>query len=138
LLSTPLLSLRENNFARKKVLLVLATFSNFRIRKILENRERGRDWLIAAIVHGSIGYYTPVGAENILNSYIGGEKENYSERCSTCFQCVMEKEIMHDISAFETLDESRQTKMVQTIRAVRKMDVVSQTTFGLFYPTSGL
>jgi hypothetical protein len=115
----------------------LATSSNLRIRKILEDSERGRDWLIAAIVHGSIGYYTPLGAENTLNSYIRGERENYSERCSTCFQCDLEKEIMHDISAFEALDESKQMKLIQTIRAVRKMDSVSQTTFGLFYPTSG-
>ena len=115
----------------------MATSSNLRIRKILEDSERGRDWLVAAIVHGSIGYYTPLGAENILNNYIRGDRENYSERCVTCFQCDLEKEIFHDVSAFQTLDQSRQTKLIQRIREVRKMDCVSQTTFGLFYPTSG-
>ena len=114
----------------------MAIPSNGRIRKTLEDKEKGREWLIAAIVHGSIGYYTPLGAENILNSYIRGDRENYSERCVTCFQCDLEKEILHDISAFESLDGSSQTKLVETIREVRKMDGVSQTTFGLFYPTT--
>jgi hypothetical protein len=114
----------------------LATRYDGRIRKILEDNQRGRDWLVAAIVHGSIGYYTPLGSENILNSYIRGERENYSERCVTCFQCDLEKEILHDIAAFESLDQSTKTKLVETIREVRKMDGVSQTTFGLFYPTT--
>jgi hypothetical protein len=108
-----------------------------KVRAILQDNARGLDWLVAAIIHGSMGYYTPLGAENLVNDCLRGERENYSERCSTCFHTDLEKEIMHDISAFEELSADKQRKLTQTIKEVRKMDSVSQTTFGLFYPTSG-
>ena len=107
-----------------------------KIRKILEDSDKGHDWLVAAVVHGSIGYYTPLGAENILSNYVRGERENHTERCATCFHYDLEQEILHDISSFETLDLPRQEKLVQIVKEVRKMDGVSQTTFGLFYPTN--
>lgn len=106
-----------------------------KISEILENKEKGCDWLVAALVHGSIGYYTPLGADNLIKDYICGKKKNYSERCATCFQCNLEKEITHDVSTFEKLNSSSQKKLMLVISEVRKMDGVSQTTFGLYYPT---
>jgi hypothetical protein len=111
---------------------------NGTVRAILQDNAKGMDWLIAAIVHGSIGYYTPLGAENLVNDYLRDGRENYSERCSTCFHSNLEKEIMHDISDFDSLSADKQRKLIETIKEVRKMDSASQTTFGLFYPTRGL
>ena len=108
------------------------------IISILEDRTLGRDWLVAAIVHGSIGYYTPLGAEKLVEDYIRGARKNYSERCATCFHCDLEKEILHDISSFQALSSEKQSEISKTLREVRKMDSVSQTTFGLLYPTTGL
>ena len=117
---------------------ILVKSLNSRIRAILQDEVRGRNWLVAAVVHDSIGYYTPLGAENLVNDYIQGETENYSERCTTSFHCDLEAELLHDISAFEAIPEEKQVQLVGEIREVKKMDEVSQTTFGLFYPTRRL
>jgi hypothetical protein len=90
------------------------------VRAILQDSARGMDWLVAAVVHDSIGYYSPLGAENLVNDYLRGERENCSERCSTCFHSDLEKEMMHDISAFEALSADKQRKVIATIKEVRK------------------
>ena len=108
---------------------------NSKIRSVLEDKERGKDWLVAALVQGSIGYYSPLGAENCINEYLSGERENYSERCTSCFGSDLEKEILHDLSSFESLLPDKQNRILEAIKQLRKLDPVSQTTFGLFYPS---
>ena len=106
-----------------------------RIRSALEDKERGNDWLVAAIVHGSIGYYSPLGAQNCIDEYVRGQRENYSERCSSCFGSDLEKEILHDLDSFESLSRDKQNRILDIIKQVGKQDPVSQTIFGLFYPS---
>jgi hypothetical protein len=108
---------------------------NAKIRLVLEDEKRGKDWLVAAVVHGSIGYYSPLGAENCINDYVQGQRENYSERCASCFGSDLEKEILHDLSSFESLPPEKQNRVLGIIKQVRKLDSVSQMTFGLLYPS---
>jgi len=108
---------------------------NARIRTVLEDKGRGNDWLVAAIVHGSIGYYTPLGAQNCIDEYLRGQRENYSERCTTSFGSDLEKEILHDLNSFESLPSDKQNRVLDIIKQVGKLDSVSQTTFGLLYPS---
>jgi len=108
---------------------------NAKIRLVLEDEKRGKEWLVAAVVHGSIGYYSPLGAQNCIDEYVRGQRENYSERCSTCFGSDLEKEILHDLNSFEPLSHDKQNRILDIIKQVGMQDPVSQTTFGLLYPS---
>jgi len=108
---------------------------NAKIRLFLEDKKRGKDWLVAAVVHGSIGYYSPLGAQNCIEEYLRGQRENYSERCMACFGSDLEKEILHDLGSFESLPPDKQNRVLGVIRQVKKLDPVGQTTFGLLYPS---
>ena len=108
---------------------------NAKIRSVLEDEKKGKDWLVAAVVHGSIGYYSPLGAENCINEYVSGQKENFSERCTSCFGSDLEKEILHDLSSFESLPPDTQNRILDVIKQVKKLDPAGQTTFGLLYPS---
>ena len=70
------------------------------INKVLE--EKGEDWLCAALVDGSIGYYSPTSARIIVREFKRGETENYSERCIALYKCNLLKELVHDIRSFES------------------------------------
>ena len=89
------------------------------VNKIIE--EKGEDWLCAALVDGSIGYYTPDSARIIVREFKRGETENYSERCIALYKCNLLKELVHDIRSFERR-ESYDVKGVQ--RLIRKMQEV--------------
>ena len=42
---------------------------------------------------------------------------------------------MHDIKAFEALPSDKQSKIIEKVREAKKLDSVSQVTFGLYYPS---
>ena len=89
------------------------------VNKILE--EKGENWLCAALVDGSIGYYTPTSAKIIVQEFERGETENYSERCIALYRCNLLKELVHDIRSFEN-HENYDSEGVQ--RLIRKMQEV--------------
>lgn len=89
------------------------------VNRILE--EKGEDWLCAALVDGSIGYYTPTSARIIVQEFKRGETENYSERCIALYRCNLLKELVHDIRSFENR-ESYDIEGAQ--RLIRKMQEV--------------
>ena len=93
---------------------------NAKIRSVLEDKKRGKDWLVAAVVHGSIGYYSPLGAQNCIEEYLRGQRENYSERCTSCFGSDLEKEILHDLSSFESLPPDKQNRVLGRHQASKK------------------
>lgn len=45
------------------------------LREILE--KKGMDWLIAAMVEGSIGYHSPQHAKRIIEDAIDGQTKDY-------------------------------------------------------------
>ncbi len=49
------------------------------LRNIL--KEKGMDWLVAAMVDGSIGYHTPQGAKQLIEGAMQGETKSWCERC---------------------------------------------------------
>jgi hypothetical protein len=108
---------------------------NTKIRSVLEDEKQGKAWLVAAVVHGSTGYYSPLGAENCINEYVSGQKENYSERCMACFGSDLEKEILHDLSNFESLSPDKQNQVLNIVKQVKKLGPMGQMTFGLLYPS---
>jgi len=48
--------------------------------------EKGRPWVVAAMVDGSIGYHTPKHAEILIDRFLSGKEKDYCERCDACFK----------------------------------------------------
>lgn len=106
------------------------------IEKVL--KERGMNWLIAAMVEGSIGYHTPMHAKNDIQRYIDGQREEYCERCLSCFRGDLEEMILFDIRVFQSIEEinpEKAKRIIQFVEKSMKLDYISQETIGLLYPT---
>ncbi len=63
--------------------------------------DKGENWVIAALVHVSIGYFDPHSAKRTLKYYLEGERHNMCERCYCLYGADLEKMIISDISDFE-------------------------------------
>lgn len=90
-----------------------------RINKTIE--EKGEDWLCAALVDCSIGYYTPTSARIIVQEFQRGETENYSERCIALYKCNLLKELVHDIRSFESrenYDREGAQRLIESMQEV--------------------
>ena len=62
---------------------------NVKLSTILE--EKGMDWLVAALIEGSIGYHSPKHAKILVERAVAGEVKDYCERCVACFNCDLMK-----------------------------------------------
>jgi hypothetical protein len=106
-----------------------------KIRQYYDNK--GMLWLVAAAVEGSIGYYYPKAAENLIKSTLEG-KIWVSERCAACYKGDQTVEILSDIRHFEWLEKEHPEKAKAIIELVKKMydmDWLEATTIGCLYPT---
>ncbi len=65
-----------------------------KLKEILQ--EKGEDWLIAALVDGSIGYHTPQGAKRLIESALQGETKDYCERCLAVYKGDLLRMIEYD------------------------------------------
>ncbi len=109
------------------------------LRKIL--KEKGMDWLIAAMVEGSIGYHSPQHAKRIIEEALDGQIKDYCERCMACYGCDVFKMIESDIRDLEYLEKNvpvRYQRVLETVKAIASLDAESQQTAGLMYPTMGI
>lgn len=109
-----------------------------KVQAIVE--KHGKEWLIAAMIHGSIGYHSVGSAETLINGVLKGRHWG-CERTDACFKGDPIAEIEHDASYFEYLEEnSSETpkRVLVLVEQLRKLSDVQQTTFGLMYPTLGL
>ncbi len=96
------------------------------------------EWVVAAMVEGSIGYHSPEGAQRLIQAYLEGRRVDYCERCVACFGCNLEKMVQSDISAFTRLEEILPAKAQRIIAFCKKVDElhwIQQTTIGLLYPS---
>src|SRR3990172_11026925 len=99
------------------------TMDNVELNKILE--EKGMDWLIAAMIEGSIGYHSPKHAKILIERAIAGEVTDYCERCVACFNCDLMKMIERDVDIFERLearDPQRSERIVCFSKQIAKLD----------------
>jgi hypothetical protein len=104
-------------------------------------RDKGENWLIAAMVDGSIGYHSPGDARRLIAQYKDGARQCGLERCIACFGWDLEKMILWDIHRFTFLDKNapelvkRRTAYIDAW-AARPEDPFDMT--GLMYPTQAL
>jgi len=106
------------------------------LKSVIE--EKGINWVIAAMVDGSIGYHTPNHAKKLIESFLNGKKEDFCERCYCCFNKDLEAMIQYDVKGFEQLARHNQQKVERIIGYTEKMmdaDTIDAITGGLLYPT---
>lgn len=123
------------NAEKSKMYEVEAKENSAKIVKLIGNHDE--DWLIAAMVEGSIGYYSPNIAQNVLK----GMKESgssYSERNMACFRGDAVQELDYDIKQFERLEKTQPEKARELISFVKRAKKVSDFgtngTFSFLYP----
>jgi hypothetical protein len=104
-------------------------------------REKGEDWAVAAMVHGSIGYHTPSSARVRIRNLLKGERIYGCERTYACFNGDGLEEIAYDFRQFQYVEErdpEKVKRLIEVVRQVAKLDHMGQETFSLMYPTMGL
>ena len=112
---------------------------NVELSNILE--EKGMDWLVAALIEGSIGYHSPKHAKILIERAVAGEVKDYCERCVACFNCDLMKMIEHDLEIFERLearDPQRSERIVSVAKQIANLDEEGQSLVSLAYPTMGV
>jgi len=105
------------------------------IRKYV--RDKGLEWVIGAVVDGSIGYHSYGSAKRLVegvlaNRYVG------CERTSCIFNGDASKEILRDIRLFEDLERRKPEKVKRILELVKKMkslNMIQSWTLSMAYPT---
>ncbi len=109
------------------------------LKKILEGK--GMDWLIAAMVEGSIGYHSPLGARRLIERALAGETKDYCERCLACFKGDLLLMIESDIEGMRYIEGKNPKKfkrVMDTVKQIATLTPEQQMTAGLMYPTMGI
>ncbi len=99
--------------------------------------ERGLEWVIGAMVDGSIGYHSYWSAKHLIESVLANEYA-CSERTIAIFNGDPSKEILRDIRLFEDLERRNPEKVNRILKLVERMksfDVIQEWTLSAAYPT---
>ncbi len=108
------------------------------LKKIIE--EKGMDWLIDALVDGSIGYHSPKHAMDLIERALKGEKSDWCERCMCCFKSDLMAMIESDIERMRFTEKycpERVPKLTETIKQILAMNLtpIQEMGFSCAYPT---
>ena len=109
-----------------------------KIKRLIETK--GEEWLISAMVEGSVGYHSYNSAKRMIDRVLQG-KFTLCERTSACFSGDASMEILHDAECFEWLEQYNKDKVERIVEFVKKtknLDPIQQVTIGLMYPTVGI
>lgn len=103
--------------------------------------EKGEEWMIAALVYGSIGYYSPHSAKIHLDR-VRKHQPDFNERVDACFAGDSAKEMEHDTRNFTSWEEMHPHKALALIDFVKKTKHVTDFAFNAGFsaaaPTSHL
>ena len=100
-------------------------------------KEHGEDWVAAAMVDGSIGYYSPRAAVSQIKS-IASTGRGAAERTIACFRGDVLSELQHDIERFVRIELDNPEHVAGLKSALTDMigmDFGKSETLGLLYPT---
>jgi len=107
------------------------------LKKILD--EKGMDWLVAAMVEGSIGYHSPPGARRLIEGALAGETKDYCERCLACFKGDLLQMIESEgMRCVEEKNQKKFKRVMDAFRQIASLNAQGQTAAGLMYPTMGI
>lgn len=104
-------------------------------------KEKGDDWMIAALVHGSIGYYSPHSTKIHLDRLRNRDFDS-NDRIEACFQGDSSRELEHDTRSFASWEAMHPNKASALIEFVKKTKQVTDFAFNAGFsaaaPTSRL
>ncbi|MDW7727994.1 MAG: hypothetical protein SCH70_12970 [Candidatus Methanoperedens sp.] len=103
--------------------------------------EKGEMWMVAAMIHGSIGYHTPEHAKRIIARFRAGNTRDTCERCDACFRTDLLEMMDCDIQTFKRyweLAPEKAKNLISFTEKVCKLDSQHQETIGLLFPTMGI
>jgi hypothetical protein len=106
------------------------------LKKLVD--DKGKEWLMAAMVEGSIGYHTPKHAEILIEKALRGETVDWCERCDACFGRDLFEMINYDIKHMLFLEDRNAAKamrLVETVKVISGMGSEAQMSVSLAYPT---
>ncbi len=106
------------------------------ILKTLE--DKGEDWVVAAMIEGSIGYHSPGHARCLIKNIREGETSDWCERCIACFKGDPLAMVKHDIHGFMHVSQEKVTRLVKAVPQLETMSSAQQMAFSLRYPTAGV
>ena len=104
-------------------------------------QEKGDVWMIAAMVHGSIGYHTPKHAQRLITRLKEGHISDFCERCDACFGTDLLAMLDYDINVFERCGEfnpEKEKNLINFVEKVSQLDSERQGTISLLFPTMGV
>jgi hypothetical protein len=101
--------------------------------------DKGRSWVIAALIDGSIGYYCPTSADIFIKDLERGETKSFRERSMACFDANALEEFWHDIAYFLRVEETNPDKVKRLVdfveRTLGKLSDSQSMAFSSLYPT---
>lgn len=101
-------------------------------------KEKGMDWLVAAMVDGSIGYHSPKGAKQLINMALAGGTRDACERCLACFGGDLLEMIEFDVRGFSHVSEARADRLVKFVQAAGNLTPIQEMGLSAMYPTMGV
>lgn len=103
--------------------------------------EKGEDWMIAALVYGSIGYYSPHFAKIHLDR-LRNRAFDSNERVDACFAGDSSRELEHDtrnFSSWEAIHPDKASELVDFVKKTKQVtDFAFNAGFSAAAPTSGM
>jgi len=100
-------------------------------------RDKGLEWVIGALVDGSIGYHSYLSAKRLIDRVVAN-KFALCERTSAIFNGDASKEILWDIRLFEDLEKRNPDKVKRILELVKRMkslNMIQSWTLSMAYPT---
>ena len=110
-------------------------------RKFVEQviKEKGEEYVIAALFVDSVGYWTPEAAKNQLEFWKRGMDTCGAERTICMFNWNFTEELYSAIRYFEqAYSEEERQKYINFVKQLSKLDSVDQITAGLMFPSGGV
>jgi hypothetical protein len=108
------------------------------IPKVKEYVElKGMDWAVAALVDGSVGYYTYDRAKRFLEYVLKG-RNWFTERTMACFEANAAKEALHDFKYFEYVEKNDPEyvrRLIKVLKNTQGLNTIEAWTFSCMYPT---
>jgi len=99
--------------------------------------KHSKEWIIAAMIDGSIGYHSYESARIMVENALKGRFWG-CERTSACFNSDPIAEILHDVRYLEAkqrYDPEAVLRLARYVVALKELDPIAQQTAGLMYPT---
>lgn len=95
-----------------------------------------REELIAALVEDSIGYLSPLTAERHIQDWEMGVRRCACERCLWVFAGDLRKCLEGAARHWGYLPEARKEGLLKVVRAASQLDLATQVSVGLLWPTA--